>query len=135
MRKTRSEKLAEELAAKDQAKKLEERLGEMVAEFDLDYDGPPYTPHQKAIFMDWAPRRYPELLKVYPSWESLPEMQRTNCVLVVKFGLNPKEFPLRQIEKNRPDMTIQAAISKVLGKEHGHGSGELFDPAVCKFKK
>lgn len=124
MRKTRSEKLAEELATKEGTSQFEQRLKEMVVQFDLDYD-PPYTPQDEAIFMDWAPRRYPELLKVYPSWEYLPEMERTNAVLVVKFNLSSK-LSL----KDSP--AIQKAIGEVLEKKGG--SSELFDSALFKFR-
>ena len=137
MRPTKTERLKKEaeIAALQKSREEQEAfLAWAVEKFDLDFS-PPYLPQEKKIMLDYYPRRWSTLLRLFPSWESLPEMQRLNCVFVVKFGLNPAEFPLRQIEKNRPDMAIQAAISKVLGKEHGHGSSESFDPALFKFKK
>jgi hypothetical protein len=129
MRKTRSEKTAEELAAKEQARKLEERLGEMVEQFDLDYD-PPYTPHDKAIFMDWAPRRYPALLTTYPSWEFLPEMERTHAVIIIKFDLSTK-LSL----KDGP--AVQKALGKKLDSKGSSGSPNVseINTDLFRFRK
>lgn len=126
MKLTKTEKRAEEAQREEQAKKLEERLGEMVAEFDLDYEKP-FTPHEEAIFKDWAPRRYPALLTIYPSWEFLPEMERANAVILVKFGLDTK-ISLKD------GTAVQKALGKKLDSKDSSSSVEA-NPDLYKFKK
>jgi hypothetical protein len=129
MRLTKKEKVVEEAKRKEQAEKIESRLAEMVAEFDLDYEKP-FTLHEEAIFKDWAPRRYPELLMAYPTWEFLPEMERTLAVIIVKFGLSTK-LSL----KDGP--AIQKALGKKLdskGSSHSSNASEI-NPELFKFRK
>jgi len=128
MRKTKTEKLAEEAQRKEQARKLEERLGEMVEQFDLDYEKP-FTPHEEAIFKDWAPRRYPALLTTYPSWEFLPEMERTHAVIIIKFDLD-KKLSL----KNYP--AISKALTKKLEKvPSGSSNVSEINTDLFRFRK
>jgi hypothetical protein len=134
MRPTRSERLkqeAERLRLLKTSEEQESFLGWAVKKYDLDY-APPLLPQEEAILKDYFPRRWPDLLKVYPSWESLPHMQRMSCVLVIKFGLDPKRFPLSSIPKDDVDMKIQEAIGKKLGVSSG---SLLVDPELFKFKR
>jgi len=134
MRPTKIERLKREAEIAALHKSKEEQEGFLawaVEKFDLDFS-PPFLPQEEAILKDYFPRRWPNLLKVYPGWEFLPDMQRTNCVLVIKFNLDVKKFPLHAIKKDVPDMNIMAAISEKQGE---CGSAVDVDPALFKFKR
>lgn len=138
MRPTRTEKLEQEakVAALMKTKEeKEENLKWAVEKFDLDFS-PPYLQQEEKIMLDFFPRRWPDLLKVYPEWESLPPMQRLNCVFVIKFNLDRSKFPLHKIRKDHADMNIQEAISEKLANKSGSFDAvDAVDPALVKFKK
>jgi hypothetical protein len=128
MKPTKTERLKQEAEVRVLQKSKREQedfLAWAVEKFDLDFS-PPYLPQEEKILLDYYPRRWPTLLKVYPTWEYLPEMERTNAVLVIKFNLS-----IKLSLKDSP--AIQKAISETF-KKKGESS-ELFDPDLHKFKK
>ena len=113
-----------EKSIRDNKIDLQIDLGKLVKKYDLPFDPPYCAEDADEIIKLSRQAEFAELLRVFPNYQRLTEDEKLNCKLILKFGLDPTQFSLKDRSK------INQAISRKLTSDSSEANPELF-----KFKR
>jgi len=124
----REEREQGEFSAKN-SREIKKYLVDCCERFGLDYE-PPFSDEEAREIVNMAKQEeHGKLLKMFPNYFKLSEWEQLGAKAILKFGLDPKKFVLKDWPK------INEAIGVKLGASRNAGTSDFTNPDLHKFKK